>query len=140
MVLLESFKRWRFTENWLILMIDGGENKTVLLIEHAFINGEMGSIISGKFLYVGSRVSSLFSLQLETVGIAEDVFSNYGAFILLRLFWLVSVGWKNFQGFGGWRLGTGDLHWAISNSAFRNSSRIEQIICHIKENRHFRKN
>ena len=55
-------------------MIDGKENKTVLLIEHAFINGEVGNIISAKFLYVGSRASSLYSLLLETVGIAEDVF------------------------------------------------------------------
>ena len=67
-------------------MIGGKESKTVLLIENAFINGEVGSIIGGKFSYVVSRVSALFSLLLGTVGIAEDVFSNDGAFILLRLF------------------------------------------------------
>ena len=101
-------------------MIDGGESETVLLIEHAFINGEVGFIISGKFSYVVSRVSSLFSLLLETVGFAEDGFSNDGAFILLRLFWLVSVGWKGSQGFGGGRLATGDLNWAPAASAPRN--------------------
>ena len=75
-------------------MIDGGESEKVLLIDNAFINGEVGSIIGGNFSYVVSRVSSLFSLLLGTVGIAEDVFSNNGAFIRLRLFWLVTVGWK----------------------------------------------
>ena len=66
-------------------MIDGGKSETVLFIEHTFINGQVRSIISGKFSYVVSRVSSLFLLLLETVGIAEDVFSNDGAFILIRL-------------------------------------------------------
>ena len=67
-------------------MIDDKESETVLFIEHAFINGEVGSIIGGKFSYVVSWVSSLFSLLLGTVGIAEDVFSNDSALIPLRLF------------------------------------------------------
>ena len=70
-------------------MIDGGESETVfvfVLIEKVFINGEVGSIIGGKFYYVVSRESSLFSLLLGGTGIAEDVFANDGAFILLRLF------------------------------------------------------
>ena len=63
-------------------MRDGRESKTVLLIENALINGEVGSIIGGKFSYVVSRVSALFSLLLGRVGIAGDIFSNNGTFIL----------------------------------------------------------
>ena len=67
-------------------MIEGGESETVVLIENAFINGILGSIIGGKFSYVVSRVSALFSLLSGTVGMAEDVFSNDYSLILLRLF------------------------------------------------------
>ena len=72
-------------------MIDGEESETVLLIEKAFIHVEVGSIITGKFSYVVIRVSSLFSLVLETVGIAKDVRSKgnaiffYDCFDLIRL-------------------------------------------------------
>ena len=73
-------------------MIEGDESETVLLIGKAFINGEVGSMISGKFSYVVIPRSALFSLVFKTVGKAGDVFSIDGAFSLSHLFRLASVG------------------------------------------------
>ena len=101
-------------------MIEGGKSETVLLINNAFINGVLGSIIGGKVSYFVSRVSALFSLLSGTVGIMINVIFNDGAFILLLLFWLVSVGWKTSQGFGGGRLGNGRFALAPAASAPRN--------------------
>ena len=70
----------------------GGESETVLLKGKAFINGEVGSRIGGKFSYVVSRRSALFSLVFGRVGKSVDVFSIDGAFTLSRVFRLALVG------------------------------------------------
>ena len=61
-MLLTYLKRGRLTLGLMLLMIAGGVNKTVLLIENAIINGKVESIIGGKFSYVVTRVSELFLL------------------------------------------------------------------------------
>ena len=62
------------------------------MIGKAFIKGEVGSMIDGRFSYVEGRRSALFSLFLGAVGFAEEVLSIDGGFILSHLFRLGFVG------------------------------------------------
>ena len=66
------------------------------------------------------RVSSLFSLVLGTVYIADYVFSNDGALIFYACFdWFRLVG-KAFNASVADDSATGDLHWAPAASGPRN--------------------
>ena len=89
-MLFEYMTRGRFTKGWLILL-KGVKSNTVLLIGYAFIIGEVGSMIGGKFLYVVTWKDPLFLFFSESYSIAEDASVIDGAFILLRLFRFASV-------------------------------------------------
>ena len=120
-------------------MIEVGESETVLLIETAFINGEVGSIIGGKFSYVVSRVSALVSLLLGTVYIAEDVFfpTTVHSFFYACFDWfqlverLARLRWRT----------TPQRAICIGLQLLQLPailSRIDQFICHLEENRHIK--
>ena len=92
-MLLEYLTWGRFTSGWLLLIVEGGESETILLlIGNALINGDVGSMIEGKFSYGESYKTALFSLVLKSVGNAVYVFSIVGAFTISRLFLLATVG------------------------------------------------
>ena len=74
-------------------------------------------MIDGRFSYVEGRRSALFSLFLEAVGFAEEVFSIDGGFILPHLFRLGLVDWKGTLGSDGGRLGKGRFALGSSGSS-----------------------
>ena len=64
-------------------------------------------MIGGKFSYVVSLESALFSFFSKTVCIAEDTSFIDVVFILLRLFRFASVVWTFSQRSSGGRIGNG---------------------------------
>ena len=73
-------------------MIEEGKSESLLLTEDAFINGEVGFMMKGKFSYGECLRTALFSLVFGPIGNAVDEFSIEVAFSLSRLFLLGSVG------------------------------------------------